>query len=248
MIYDNLKYPNINLHEVDGVIIPFSNQWRKISVNVSGGADSACLVMLLAHLIKDNNYDCEIHVISFVRGWVTKPWQGYISNCVFSKLTEMFPTIVTKRHEYFMSMELEYGATYSNACAVAGQDFSIYTTFHEKLDAIFNATSLNPPFHIDGQINSRSISEDQHDIDELIYLDAYKNFNFFKCCPFVYTRKDWILRQYYTNNALDLLNTTRSCEGTFDNLDFTNYTPGQYVPICNNCFWCKERKWATDLR
>ena len=247
MLYDELNYPNIALHDIDGVQIPFSNNWKKIGINVSGGADSACLTMLLANLIIKNKYNCEIHIISYVRGWMTKPWQSYTSKQVFNKLKDMFPSIIKTRHEYFMSVELEYGATFSNACSTAGQDFSNYIAFHEGLDAMFNATSSNPPFYIDGQIDSRTIDKSTIDMSELIYLDTYKDLKVFRCCPLVCTSKDWIVKQYYNNNAIDLLNITRSCEGEFDNLDFTNYIQGQYVPLCNKCFWCKERKWATDL-
>jgi hypothetical protein len=60
----------------------------------------------------------------------------------------------------------------------------------------------------------------------------------------VYTSKDWIIKQYYEHNIEDLLKLTRSCEGEFDGIDYLTYTPGQSVPVCNECFWCKEREWA----
>jgi len=66
------------------------------------------------------------------------------------------------------------------------------------------------------------------------------------CHPFVYTTKDWIVKQYYENNIEDLLNITRSCEGEFEHITYQTYTPGQYVPICRECFWCKEREWAIE--
>jgi len=62
----------------------------------------------------------------------------------------------------------------------------------------------------------------------------------------VHTTKDWIIKKYDEENILDLLNITRSCEGEFEDLDYTTYTPGQTVPICGECFWCKEREWAIE--
>ena len=64
--------------------------------------------------------------------------------------------------------------------------------------------------------------------------------------PFVYTTKDWIVKQYFEHSIQDLLDITRSCEGEFEGLDYTTYTPGQHVPVCNECFWCKERQWGID--
>jgi hypothetical protein len=66
------------------------------------------------------------------------------------------------------------------------------------------------------------------------------------CHPFVYTKKNWIIRQYYNNNIESLLNVTRSCEGEFEGLDYTTYKPGMVVPLCGDCFWCKERQWGID--
>jgi 7-cyano-7-deazaguanine synthase in queuosine biosynthesis len=64
------------------------------------------------------------------------------------------------------------------------------------------------------------------------------------CHPFAYIKKDWIIGQYYKHGIEDLLELTRSCEGEFEGIDYTTYAPGQYVPICGECFWCKEREWA----
>ena len=44
----------------------------------------------------------------------------------------------------------------------------------------------------------------------------------------------------------DLFNITRSCEGEFNGINYKTYTPGQFVPLCNECFWCKERAWAIE--
>jgi hypothetical protein len=62
----------------------------------------------------------------------------------------------------------------------------------------------------------------------------------------VNVRKDWIIRQYINNNIGELLEITRSCEGEFDNINYTNYIPYQRVSTCGKCFWCKEREWGID--
>ena len=66
--------------------------------------------------------------------------------------------------------------------------------------------------------------------------------------PFVHTMNDKIIKQYYENDITDLLNITRSCEGEFENITYKTYMPGQFVPTCNNCFWCKEREWAIQCQ
>ena len=67
------------------------------------------------------------------------------------------------------------------------------------------------------------------------------------------TEKDWIIDQYYKNDVVDLLETTRSCEGDinsdpllFAELDYTTYKKNSKVPECGKCYWCLERNWATE--
>jgi 7-cyano-7-deazaguanine synthase in queuosine biosynthesis len=64
--------------------------------------------------------------------------------------------------------------------------------------------------------------------------------------PFRFIEKDWVIRQYKKLQLDSLLNLTRSCEGEFPNIDYTNYELGQKVPVCGECFWCKEREWAIN--
>jgi tRNA(Ile)-lysidine synthase TilS/MesJ len=49
-IYHYLKSSAISLHRINGLDIPFDNKWKKIGINLSGGADSACLLLLLCNL------------------------------------------------------------------------------------------------------------------------------------------------------------------------------------------------------
>jgi len=64
--------------------------------------------------------------------------------------------------------------------------------------------------------------------------------------PFRFIEKSWIIKQYKDLGLQKLFDITRSCEGTFKKLDYKNYKPGQKVPICGECFWCKERAWAIE--
>jgi PP-loop superfamily ATP-utilizing enzyme len=40
-----------NLHNIDGVILPFDKTWVNLAIGLSGGADSALLTYLLCDLI-----------------------------------------------------------------------------------------------------------------------------------------------------------------------------------------------------
>jgi hypothetical protein len=250
------KRPDVLFHRINGLDIPFSTSWKRIGVNLSGGADSACLTFLLCKIIQDNKLDCKIDVITHIRCWNTRPWQEPISEEVFNKLKSMFPTIIENRHTNFIAPGIEDGAVgkviMSNGRLRSGDqiqvdEFNSYCIFKYKFDGIFNATTHNPfDLVIEGEPLSRRI-----DVEKKKPLLVLKRHGSHIFLPFLLVDKSWILSQYYLFKILDLYETTRSCEGDllnehiskhFSNL--TEYTAGSYVPICGKCFWCQERVWA----
>jgi len=254
------KYPgksqDITLHNIYGLDIPFSTEWRNIGINLSGGADSACLAMLLGKIIKENNYDCKIHTITFLRCWNTRPWQEPIGNDVYNALKDMYPGIIVSRHENYIPPELEWGVSGPiidgrSGDQIEGSSFNTYISYKLKFDAVFNATSKNP----DGPgFENRLLKRDKNAEDGILSDVLFINNGTYIIHPFRFVQKDWILAQYHMHGKVDLLNTTRSCEGDINDGNTINaviptledYKPGMYVPQCGHCFWCLERNWATD--
>ena len=89
-VYTHYKVNPDWLFEHNGLKIPLNPEWKRIAVNLSGGADSALGTSILAKHIKENNLDIEIVVVTHVRVWQTRPWAGPISREVFSKLQAMW--------------------------------------------------------------------------------------------------------------------------------------------------------------
>ena len=59
-----LNQKGLEAHLIDDVYLPFNPNWTKVAVNLSGGADSACLTFLLTDIILKNNYNCKIDIIT----------------------------------------------------------------------------------------------------------------------------------------------------------------------------------------
>jgi hypothetical protein len=120
------------------------------------------------------------------------------------------------------------------------------------MQAVFNATSQNP--NMDPPPADRLLARDKLAADavphDLVFQLADSHSMI--CRPFAFVQKDWILAQYQLFDATDLQAITRSCEGDLsgdlrgivDPLTY-EYDPSEDLPICNTCFWCKERQWAT---
>jgi len=231
--------------------IPFDTSWKKIAVSLSGGADSALLAFLLCKKITDSKLlNFEVHVISHIRCWKTKPWQQWDSLRVFNWLKERFPNISFIRHSNFISPDLEYGDKGPNIIDEYGKlvsgdniqirSFSEYICHYNNIDAYYNGVTKNPE-SIEG-MSSRNIipTDDNHHLYEMVHMGK-KVYH-----PFRFIDKSVIFREYKIQSLIDLFNVTRSCEGEFEEINYKNYIPNQDVPICGKCFWCKEREWAID--
>jgi len=194
------EVPDLVLHRINGLDIPFSSSWKRIGVNLSGGADSACLTFLLCKIIQDNNIDCKIDVITHIRCWDTRPWQEPISEEVFNKLKSMFPSIIENRHTNFIAPGIEDGAMgkiiMSKGVLRAGDqiqidEFNSYCIFKYKFDAIFNATTHNPfNLLIEGEPPARRIDVDKK--EPLLILKRNGSYIFL---PFLLVDKCWNLSQ-----------------------------------------------------
>jgi len=235
-------------HNIDGVDIPIDHSWKSIAISLSGGADSALLSYLLCSLIKDQ----EIHVISHIRMWKTRPWQSDNSRDVYDWLRKRFPDLKFYRHLNFIAPDIEYGnigpiIKDEYGKMVSGDNaqiraFSEYICFNHEIDAYFNAVTRNPKNVDFSGMPERDI--DPNDNNQ--HLRIIQHMDKWALHPFRFTEKDWVIKQYKRLNIDDLLDITRSCEGEFPNIDYITYKSGQHVPTCGKCFWCKEKEWAIE--
>lgn len=214
--------------------------WTRIGVSLSGGADSALLAYLLCL-----HTDADIHFNTQIRMWRTRPWAEYISENVvdwfknnfknhFFHHKNLVPPELEEPTEYLIKDE--YGKLKSGNRIIL-RSYNEYIAHKYKLNALYGGVNLNPDIEIEGRVKER----DKGHISPHFTHDGIDI-----CHPFVHTKKDWIIKQYYKYKILDLLELTRSCEGEFKDINYKTYIPGQIVPICGQCFWCKEREWAIE--
>lgn len=214
--------------------------WQRIGISLSGGADSALLSYLILKQTK-----ADIVFTTQVRMWKTRPWQRFIATEIVRWFRLNFENRI-QHIEGFIPPEMEEPHTtyikdeYGNLKSgnrIILRAHNEYICHTEKLDAWFAGLNKNPDVSLDGAMDDRN----KPSIPKIEY-----HLGVCVCHPFAYTTKDWIIKQYYEHGIEDLLNLTRSCEGEFDGLDYKTYTPGQYLPTCGKCFWCKEREWAIE--
>lgn len=223
---------------IDGVELPLNNNWKRIGISLSGGADSA----LLAYLILKNS-NADIFFTTQIRMWKTRPWQRYVAKEVVDWFRERFKNKILHL-ENFVPPEMEepnttcikdeYGKLKSgNRIILRAHNEFVGHTY--KLDAWYAGVNLNPTESFDGALADREFPTIPPVLEHMGIPVHH---------PFVNVQKDWIIRQYMNFEIGELLEITRSCEGEFENINYTNYVPYQKVPICGKCFWCKEREWG----
>lgn len=249
-LYEKSKYKNI-LHNVDDVYIPFDTHWQNIAVSLSGGADSAMLTYLLCEIIEKNKiYDVTVHCVSHIRCWKTKPWQEHDLKKVYAWLEHHFKNIKFRHHINCIPPDLEWGEIgptisdeYNNLTSgdvIEIRSFAEYIGYKESVDAYYNAVTKNPAVDIDKKMKHRDVEPSE----ETFKMAICQHMERVSCHPFRFVDKSWIIKQYNTKNLHSLLCITRSCEGTFDHINYKNYIAGNQVPVCGRCFWCLEREWA----
>lgn len=267
--YRNNGYNDSDMIYVGAIPVPFKKHWKKIALDMSGGADSTLLAYVLSNYITENNLDIEIHVISHIRAWEVKTWQKHIRESIYKELQKRFPKINYQLHENYIPPEIEMGTIgpviptgdgMRAGCQIEDGSYSRYISFMSGVDAKFGATTRNPDDleDADGASKFRNldVSGDISNIN-IISQRFFDKFSFHD--PFRVFTKEHIIKYYFDNNLVDLLRMTRSCEGSnmsLMNIDRTGkrydyysmpavyYKPGDYIPECGKCWWCLERKWA----
>ena len=216
--------------------------WKRIGISLSGGADSALLAYLICKTVSPTT---EIHFNTQIRLWKTRPWAEHVADNVVAWFKDNFdhkfyvhknlvPPELEEPTEYLIKDE--YGKMKPGNRIIL-RSHNEYIAHKHNLDALYAGVNMNPDVDFPGKVAER---DHGHIAPHFVHngVDI--------CHPFVYTKKNWIIRQYYNNNIESLLNVTRSCEGEFEGLDYTTYKPGMVVPLCGDCFWCKERQWGID--
>lgn len=253
-LYKTLS-PEIIKTTFSGLDIPFDPDWKRIGINLSGGADSALLTYLLCMIIQENKLNTQIDIITYQRCWETRPWQGYISQQVYMWLLNKFPKIVSKRHLCYIPPELEHGVIGPVIDGRSGDQIIVgsynkFAAWHYNLDAVFNATSKNPDDLREDRMTNRDKDAEQGTLSDIWFKSRKVNSVF--AHPFRFVKKDWIVAQYHINDILELYKLTRSCEGDINHHNavknacghFKDYKDGMHIPECKQCWWCEERDWA----
>jgi 7-cyano-7-deazaguanine synthase in queuosine biosynthesis len=226
------------MHITIPLVTPKGKPIKTIGAWVSGGADSALMLYLLAKQVKDNNLPITIIPCTVDH---KRPHVNIAGNVVEKviELLDCSDTIIEHQvynppaHIVWTSDELKQQF----------KDINLINFRTDKIQALFTGTTLNPPKHIQESFNYGILSDIElvRGVDVPKIVDKYSvhdlgdmTVEFIESRPFVNTDKKAIASLYVEHNLMDsLFPVTRSCEDL-------NTVRGH----CGTCWWCEERLWG----
>ena len=210
-------------------IIPYSDKWSTLLVQVSGGLDSALLLFLTAKVLKDNNSQVEILPLSFDVPYKAKNLSS--ARAVIQKIREL------TQYEH-ISPGIEVAIPFDK-CENPEKNAFIGLTVAELIKARgvsfeFNGNTKNPPAEVRQRFSDDLDRELGRDRRSTIYNSPTS------ASPHAFNDKSGIVALYVSENILDeIAPLTLSCDMNIDVI------LDRKLPIpCKECWWCHERKWG----
>ena len=214
-------------------------QYKKICVNCSGGADSGILLyIVIDYLIKNKRTDTTVSVTTCSNDFKHR-WNGRkaadVINWIIDKTGfenfDMHYTYYRDRQDskYFNEVERQLFIDGRVDIMVSG------ITSNPLSECIVEDAKGNTVDLLATGLVDRNVDEDAPAITKGQVATFYK--------PFHKIDKKFVASMYRQYNAMPLFDLTRSCEAVPDSL-YNSYDPNFEQEPCGTCWWCLERKWA----
>ena len=209
-------------------------EYSKILVRASGGADSSILLVLICEAISRLQLNAEVFIASIY--WKLKPFGKIYMTTVYDEVRSMYPNVRIHEPTFFECTDLE---TYSTMQVYAEE----YMMNKHGVQISFVGVTKNPT---ENDTNWGSVWDwrDKRRDDGNSYIEEFKIMQsgerkgLAKCAPFKNISKRQTCDLYKMMNVLETLYPmTYSCEGYPQDNDY-------YQKHCGKCWWCKEREWG----
>lgn len=229
-----------------------NNNWKRIGIRLSGGADSS----IIYYAIRKHFKDTDTQVIPLTMNSTQNWWYSTVAKAVMDRVDELLGTTTTD-HYIFNDDQPHGSERYIDAVNILSESAIIDL----NLDAIYIGLTQNPQGmseyfdnpeiikrhaldweDVRDNINSRDQTRDLGEIADLEVLGLVRgNKSVLQVIPFANLDKLAVSQVYRDLNMIDALYpVTFSCENSDINLR------GQPLRHCKHCFFCLERLYAFD--
>lgn len=204
------------------IFIDLNDTVKKVSLKISGGADSAIVGYMLCKYVTIERPDIKIIPITSIHP--TKPYQEIYAKRVLEFLRNEFGDIFTKH----------YVNTAKNADDYVDAQDRVWQEADsiESIDCNFSGITSNPPIDIMEKHHEAGPDDDRNGKKfPVTHRASYRHL--------VNIDKKGVAELYESLGVLDtLFPITRSCEAH-------DYQPHYDIDKhCEKCWWCMEREWG----
>ncbi len=228
LVSQEIEIPSINGLKT---VIPYSDQWKKLIVQVSGGLDSALLLYLTAKTFKQIDSKTKIIPLSLEVPNKVKNLSSARKVIQAVRDTVQYEHL-EKGIEVLMPEEKAH-PDHKNKFFV---DTLVRIRNEQGIDFEFNGNTKNPPENVRKFFRDDEFRELKRDNRSTIYN--------WKCSasPHSFNDKSGIVNLYKENKILESIAAhTLSCDINLDEKIKRNLpTP------CGDCWWCHERAWGFE--
>lgn len=223
------------------IVFDIPDNFKKIGINLSGGADSSILLLMLAdYLIKENRTDVTVSALTCANDkkhrWNVRKAADVINYVIdntgftqFDMHYSYYRPMQEVKHFHEIEaqlynehkMELLISGITANP-QVDGDDAIVYNLSGKKVDITADGLGI------------------RNSVDNDVFLlhDSYVSYY----QPFVNVDKRMVAHMYRKYDAEKLFDLTRSCEAVPD--PDGSFDPHFEEIPCGKCWWCLERKWG----
>ena len=217
--------------EGTSTIIPYSETWERILVQVSGGLDSALMLYLISKTLNELGSKTKIIPTSFEVP--TKAKNLGSARAVIKKIKELLGA-----QNFLDSVEVHIPIEH---CTLENKDRFFRETLvklkkEKNLSFEFNGNTKNPPEDVRKYFRDNDDRQFYRDNRTTIYNSARS------ASPHAFVTKKGIVQLYRKHGILEELSPlTLSCDMDIQEIEERN------LPIpCGECWWCRERRWGFE--
>ncbi len=212
-------------------------KFKKIGVNLSGGADSAILFYMVCEYLKANNrLDTKVSIMSCAND-LKHRWN-------VRKAADVINYTIDKLD--FNPVDIHYSYYRDKQDVKYFHEVELQLFADKRVDLIISGITANPQVAASVENSRGELVEmsdgalpvrDATDVTERHHSGAGHDFY----TPFVNVDKRFVAAMYNHYGVLDeLFPLTRSCEA----IPRVDFDPDFENSPCGTCWWCRERKWA----
>ena len=203
-----------------------------IGISCSGGTDSSVLLYLLMKHSPD-----KLHIFTTGNNDRNR-YNVIVANNVIEKCIQLTGNSNIEHHTSYCKTQ-----TPDNLWPKLQK----YHT-QEQIDVIYTGITANPPKEVIDTfgVETTQTTRDDNTKRKTLEVDELRSHKYWYM-PWTNINKKIMAKIYKELNLLDsLFPVTRSCEYETNWFD-RKHIPDPGIGHCNECWWCKERKWGFEL-